>query len=135
MFRQIRVLHLIYYNDSLFSFWELIRISAVSKFKESHYKANQPVFQRELLQEPSVGAHRVAFLQLLYNVVKSPQDNPLDSYSHFIARYRFRRRIRSLIVSLKAHVEDRMQSERRKAQRKLSSLSPWLSEAEAAVIP
>ena len=30
-------------------------------------------------QEPSVGAHPVAFLQLLYNEVKSPQDNPLDS--------------------------------------------------------
>ena len=29
--------------------------------------------------EPSVGAHPVAFLQLLYNEVKSPQDNPLDS--------------------------------------------------------
>ena len=30
-------------------------------------------------QEPSIGTHRVAFLQLLYNEVKSPQDNPLDS--------------------------------------------------------
>ena len=35
-------------------------------------------------QEPSIGTHCVAFLQLLYNEVKSPQDNPLESYSHFI---------------------------------------------------
>ena len=33
------------------------------------------------------GTHCVAFLPLLYNEVKSPQDKPLDSYSHYIARY------------------------------------------------
>ena len=65
--------------------------------------------------EPSIGTHCVAFLQLLYNEVKSPQDKPLDSHNHYIARYCFRRATRSLIVSLKAHFEDRMQSERRNA--------------------
>ena len=38
-------------------------------------------------QEPAIGTHCVAFLKLVYNEVKSPQDNPLDSYCYFIARY------------------------------------------------
>ena len=33
-------------------------------------------------QEPSIGTHCVAYLQLQYNEVKSPQDKPLDSYNH-----------------------------------------------------
>ena len=65
-------------------------------------------------QESSIGIHCVAFLQLLYNEWKSPQGNPLDSYRHFTAKYRFRRTTRSLIVSLNVHFDDRMQSERRK---------------------
>ena len=51
-------------------------------------------------------------LQLLYSEVKSPQDNPLDSYSRFSARYWFRRTTRSLLIYLKGLFQDKMLSER-----------------------